>query len=178
MIPEKTLSDIAFKTKGSSFFKISSNKQFHPYELLNYIPHETVILLLSRTAKNMHQLLDQHGYDLSKTHFIDLISKTIDSPFEHKNTTYTQNIDLSDLTEIIENKIKTLKPGVKTLFIDQMDNILLHNGELKTLRFIDFLKKRMDHHQTRTIFLANNKRLTKNMSKFLFTKCDEIIEIP
>ena len=176
MIPEKKLSEIAFTQKGSFFFKTSPKNQFKPYEILNYIPHESLIIPLNRTSKNMHSMLNQHGYDLSKTHFIDIISKNINSPFTHKNTTYLQTINLENLSATIEKKINSLKPGTKTLIIDKIENLILHHGELKTLRFLDFIKKRMEYRNTRTIFLANNRKLTRNISKFLFNNCQEIIE--
>ncbi len=178
IIPEKILSEIAHTPKGLFMFKTDSRKQFHPYEILNYTNNHTLIVPLKRTATGTHKLLDQHGYNLTNTHFIDMLSKHIGSGLEHKNTTHIQNISLKELAGEIERKIKDFGPGPKTLFIDDAHTLIPHHGVIKTLRFMDYISRSMASNFTKTIILANNKKLPKEISKFLFTRCDEVIEMP
>ena len=177
-IPEKTIANISHTHRGTFLFKTDALNQFYPYELLNYLKHPSIIIPLRRTATGMHHLLDQHGFNLSNTHFIDFVSKHIDSPLTHQKTTYLQKISLKQLIEETEKKAKSLSKGPKTLFIDDIHLLVPHYGELKTRRFLDYLTKRMQNHMTKVVVLADHRKLPKQVSKFLHTTCDEIIEIP
>jgi hypothetical protein len=177
-IPEKTINNIAQSPRGTFLFKTDALNQFYPYELLNYLKHPSIIIPLRRTAAGMHHMLHQHGFNLKDAHFIDFVSKHINSPLEHKKTTYLQKISLKELVEETEKKAKALSKGPKTLFIDDIHLLVPHYGELKTRRFLDYFSKRMQNHMTKVIILADHRKLPKQVSKFLYCGCNEIIEIP
>ena len=69
-------------------------------------------------------------------------------------------------------------PGPKTLFIDELHSLIPHHGELNTRRFIDNLSKNMEEYRTKTVVLTNHSRLSKDVSKFLLSNSEEILEIP
>ncbi len=172
------MAEIAHSIKGIFIFKTDARNQFHPYEILNYTESPTLVVPLRRTSEGMERLLEQHGYDINNTHYIDIIAKHIDSVLEHKNTKYLQQISLKDLHEAIEDTLEGMGPGPKTLIIDDFHSIIPHKGELKTRRFIDNLSKRAEGKMTKTIILANNRRLPREVSKFLFNLSTEVFEIP
>ena len=172
------MSEIAHSIKGTFIFKTNARNQFHPYEILNYTENPTLIVPLRRTSEGMEKLLDQHGFNLKNTYYIDIITKHINSALENKNTKYLQQINLKDLHNEIEETLEKIGPGPKTLIIDDLHCIIPHKGELKTKRFIDRLCKRTEGKLTKTLILTNSRRLPKNVSKFLFNFSTEIIEIP
>ncbi len=172
------MTDIAHNPKGFFTFKTSPRAQFHPYELLNYTNQETIILQLKRTSEGMHKILNQHGFNTNKVHYIDIISKHVGSALENKNTTYLQKTDLTELVEKIEEKIKKLKPSPKNFFISDIHTLLINHGELKTKRFLDHLSNKLHQNFTKTIVLADHSRISKNIAKFLFNKSEKIIEKP
>lgn len=172
------MSKIAHSQKGLFMFKTNARNQFYPYEILNYDKHPIVILPLRRTSTGMQALLDQHGFASSHVHYIDIISKHIGSSLEHKKTTYLQQVDLDDIHNAIEEKLSSLNPGPKTVIIDDFHTLIPHHGDLKTRRFLDRLHNRMRQSFTKTIVLADNAKLPKEVSKYLFTSSDDVIEIP
>ncbi|GEM_PF-1088515 len=178
VVPKETMMRIAHAPKGVFAFKTDARNQFYPYELLNYSPTPTIIVPLRRTATGMHTLLKQHGYDLNNVHYIDILAKHIKSPLEQKNTTYIQHINLSDLSEAIQEKVKALGSSPKTVIIDDAHILIPHHGELKTRRFLDNLTSTLHNSFTKTVVLAEHQRLPKEVSKFLFTHASDVIEIP
>ena len=172
------MSEIAHSIKGTFIFKTDARNQFHPYEILNYTENPTLIVPLRRTSEGTERLLEQHGYNLKNTYYIDIIAKHIDSALEHRNTKYMQQISLNDLHEAIEETLDRMGSGPKTLIIDDLHSIIPHKGELKTKRFIDNLSKRAEGKLTKTMILTNSRRLPKKVSKFLFNLSTEFIEIP
>ena len=178
IIPEQTLTNIAHAPKGMFTFKINARNQFHPYEILNYTENPTVILPFKRTASGTNILLSQHGFNLKNLHYIDILAKHIGSPLEHKNTKYLQKTTLSEIQTAIEDTMEKLGPGPKTLILSDFHSIAPHHGTLKTQRFIDHLSKKMEGRMTKTIVLVNHRSLPIEISKYLFTHSEEIVEIP
>jgi len=178
IIPEKKMSNIAHSAKGLFTFKTDARNQFYPYELLNYNPQPTLIVPLRRTAHGTQKLLDQHGFNIKNLHFVDIISKHIGSSLEHPNTKYLQKVKLSDIQEAIDEKMIELGPGPKTIVLEDFHVLIPHHGDLNSRRFLDYLSKKMDYHFAKTIVLTDNKRLPKEVSKFLFTRSEDVIEIP
>lgn len=178
IIPEQTLTNIAQAPKGMFTFKTNARNQFYPYEILNYTENHTVILPFKRTATGTDILLSQHGFNLKNIHYIDILAKHIGSPLEHKNTKYLQKTTLSEIHDAIEETMEKLGPGPKNLILSDFHSIAPHHGTLKTQRFIDYLSKRMESKMTKTIVLVNHRALPMEISKYLFTHSEKIIEIP
>jgi hypothetical protein len=178
VVPEKQMDNIAHSTKGLFTFKTDARNQFYPYELLNYNTQPTLIVPLRRTAKGTEKLIDQHGFNTKNLHFIDIISKHIGSSLEHKKTKYLQEVKLNDIQEAIDAKMVELGPGPKTIVLEDFHILIPHHGDLNSRRFLDHLSKRMEYHFTKTIVLADNRKLPKEVSKFLFTRSEDVIEIP
>ena len=178
IIPENKLAEIAHSPKGLFTFKIDARNQFHPYEILNYAENPTVIVPFKRTATGTNFLLSQHGFKLNNIHYIDILSKHIGSPLEHKNTVYLQKTSLSEIHDAIEDTMNKLGLGPKTLIISDFHSIIPHYGVLKTKRFIDYLSKRMEGKMTKTMVLVNQRSLPAEISKYLFTHSIETVEIP
>ncbi len=178
IVPAAQITAIAHAPKGLFFFKTDARNQFYPYEILNYSSTPTVILPLRRTSTGMSYLLNQHGFNSSKVHFIDIVSKHIGSSLEHKKTKYLQQIDLNELHDAIEGYLTELGPSPKTIIIDDFHVLIPHHGDLKTRRFLDKLHKKMEQNFTKTIVLADNTKLPKEVSKYLFTSAEHVVEIP
>ena len=178
IIPQQKLTEIASSQNGLFVFKTDARNQFHPYELLNFANNPTLIVPLRRTSRVTERLLDQHGFNIQGAHYIDILSKHINSGLEHDRTTYLHKITLNEIQEAIVEKVEELGPGPKTLFIEDLHSLIPHHGELKTRRFIDHLTKNMEEHRTKIIVLTNHSKLPKEVSKFLFSQSQEILEIP
>lgn len=178
IVPAAQITSIAHAPKGLFFFKTNARNQFYPYELLNYSNNPTIILPLRRTSTGMQYLLNQHGFNATNVHFIDIVSKHISSSLEHKQTKYLQHIDLNDLHDAIESYIDELGSSPKTIIIDDFHTLIPHHGDLKTRRFLDRLHKRMEQNFTKTIVLADNTKLPKEVSKYLFNSAEHVVEIP
>lgn len=178
IIPKKKLTDIAHAQNGLFVFKTDARNQFHPYELLNFTGEPKLIVPLRRTSRVTEKLLDQHGFNVHGAHYIDILSKHINSSLEHPRTTYLHKVTLTEIHDAIIDKVKRLGPGPKTLFIEDLHSLIPHHGELKTRRFIDHLTKEMEEHRTKTIVLTNHSRLPKEVSKFLLSNSQEMLEIP
>jgi len=178
IIPTQKLTQIANSQKGLFVFKTDARNQFHPYELLNFTRNPKLIVPLSRTSRVTEKLLDQYGFDIQGASYIDILSKHINSGLTHPNTTYLHRVTLSEIHDAIVDKIKDMGPGPKTLFIDDFHSLVPHHGELNARRFIDNLSKNMEEHRTKTIVLTNHSKLPKEVSKFLLSNSEEVIEIP
>ena len=178
IISQKKLTEIAHTLGGLYVFKTDARNQFHPFELLNFTSNPKLIVPLRRTSRVTEKLLDQHGFNVQGAHYVDILSKHINSGLEHKRTTYLHKITLNDIHEAIINKVTELGPGPKTLFIEDLHSLIPHHGELKTRRFIDHLTKDMAEHRTKIIVLTNHSRLPKEVSKFLLSNSQEMLEIP
>jgi hypothetical protein len=177
IIPEQKMADIAHSLKGVYTFKTNSRNQFYPYELLNYTKNYTLIVPLRRTARGQEILLNQHGYDLRKTYYIDILSKHINSSLEHKNTKYLHQTNLKELHDEILEQLDNMGNCPKTLIIDDIHSLIPHHGELKTRRFLDNLTNNAEKKLTKTILLTDHKKLPTEVSKFLFHRSNEILEL-
>ncbi len=177
IIPEQKMADIAHSLKGVYTFKTNSRNQFYPYELLNYTNTHTLIVPLRRTARGQEILLDQHGYDLSKTQYIDILAKHINSSLEQKNTKYLHQTSLKELHDEILEQLDSMGNCPKTLIIDDLHALIPHHGELKTRRFLDNLTHNAEKKLTKTVLLTDHKKLPIEVSKFLFHKSNEILEL-
>ena len=178
IIPTQKLTKIANSQKGLFVFKTDARNQFHAYELLNFSREPKLIVPLKRTSRVTEKLLDQHGFNIQGASYIDILSKHINSSLEHPRTTYLHKVTLTEIHDAIIDQIKKMGPGPKTLFIDELHSLIPHHGELNTRRFIDNLSKNMEEYRTKTVVLTNHSRLSKDVSKFLLSNSEEILEIP
>ncbi len=178
IVPKKELSEVADSPKGLFVFKTDVKNQFHPFELLDHDKNPTLIVPLRRTSRVTERLLDQHGFHIRDAHYIDILSKHIDSSLTHDRTTYLHKTSLKEIHAAIEAKIKDFGPGPKTLIIEDLHSLSPHHGSLNTKRFIDHLSKTMDENMTKTVVLTNHAKTPIDVSKFLLGNSEKIIEKP
>ncbi len=138
-----------------------------------------VYVSIQRPFKNISSLLEKQGIDLNKLIFIDVASAVSkETPEKCKGCVHiSPELDIDELVKAIYTSLDQMK-GKKFIFIDSLTTFALHKPISETLRFFEFLMRRIKNEKDIVLILNVAKDLSHNaFVQHVVTQADKIIEI-
>ncbi len=138
-----------------------------------------VYVSIQRPFKNISSLLKKQNIDLNKLIFIDVASAVSKERSEKcKGCVHiSPELDVDELVKAIYTLLDQIK-GQKFIFIDSLTTLALHKSISETLRFFEFLMRRIKNEKDIVLILNVAKDLSHNsFVQNVIAQADQIIEI-
>jgi len=156
----------------------SPHTHFEAYSVLNALPSEGVCVTLNRTANNLQRMIQQHGLDTRKLHFVDAVTVPIQDTRRMDGCSYVPDPrNLADLASLIERAVQGMKPGDKFVIVDCFHDLGYYHDEHTIIQFLDFLTQRLKVLRLKGIFLIDQNRLSRKVKKRLFEVSDKMVYV-
>src|SRR3989344_3660084 len=139
----------------------------------------SVYVSMQRPFKNISSLLKKQGIDLNKLIFIDVASAVSkETPKQCKGCVHiSPKLDIDELIKAIYTSLDQMK-GKKFIFIDSLTTFALHKPISETLRFFEFLMRRVKDGKDIALILNAAKDLShKKFIQDVVVHADKTIEV-
>lgn len=154
----------------------TTSKKIYAYSVLNSVPQDIIFLALSHPAHNLFTTLDRLAIR-NNMHFIDTVSKRIDSSLHLQGCEYLYSSDYNDVLKAIEKQVQTTGMRENVLFVDALHHWLLQKDKSTALLFLDFLHKRLKLLRLSSIFLVDLEKLHSTVRKKVEEMSDRVITL-
>ena len=138
-----------------------------------------VYISIQRPFKNISSLLKKQGIDLNKLIFIDIASAVSKETQENNKgcVHISSKLDVDDLVRTIYTSLDQMK-GKKFILIDSLTTFALHKPISETLRFSEFLMRRVKDSKDIVLILNAAKDLShKKFIRDVVAHADKTIEV-
>ena len=138
-----------------------------------------VYVSMQRPFKNISSLLKKQGIDLNKLIFIDVASAVSKETQENNKgcVHISPELDIDELVKAIYTSLDQIK-GKKFILIDSLTTFALHKPISETLRFSEFLMRRVKDSKDIVLILNAAKDLShKKFIRDVVAHADKTIEV-
>jgi len=149
--------------------------------LLEDLDYQGIYITVNKPYTELLKIFAERGVNTSKLRFIDAISQTYGiTAKETKQCKYVFGpLNIEGIVNAVEQFLTKPKKHRKTfVFIDSITTILLYNHLPRTVRFSQFLTKKLRSLDISGIMVSVTSGLTsERLIKELKQLCDEVIDI-